>query len=208
MIRATSTHVIACLSTLASSRLAPVSAVTWHGPVPGTDHPCTSRWSLTRGSRSEHDRLDVRFSVREQARILPVRPPAVARQGASELDAVPLRAGPGGSRARPRHGTRPGRVQQLPRSAPADGVLRTAARPRAPAAHRLGDRTGSSALSAPLGDDHPRPCNPPTTSPATCARWRTRRPPAARTRTPCDRRRVLGADHPDALTSTSKPSLS
>ena len=30
----------------------------------------------------------------------------------------------------------------------ADGVLRTAARPRAPPAHRLGDRTGSSALSA------------------------------------------------------------
>ena len=57
--------------------------------------------------------------------------------------------GPGGGRARPRHGTRPGRVQQLPRPAPADGVLRTAARPRAPAAHRLGDRTGSSALSAP-----------------------------------------------------------
>ena len=33
--------------------------------------------------------------------------------------------------------------------AAADGVLRTAARQRAPAAHRLGDGTGSSALSAP-----------------------------------------------------------
>jgi hypothetical protein len=37
---------------------------------------------------------------------------------------------------------------RLPRPAPADGVLRAAARPRAPAAHRLGDRTRSSALSA------------------------------------------------------------
>jgi hypothetical protein len=62
---------------------------------------------------------------------------------------VPLRAGPGGCRTWSRYGTRPGRVHQLPRPAQADGVLRTAARPRAPAAHRLGDRTGSSALSAP-----------------------------------------------------------
>ena len=57
-------------------------------------------------------------------------------------------AGPGSGRARPRHGTRPGHLQPLPRPAPADGVLRAAARPRAPAAHRLGDRTGSPALSA------------------------------------------------------------
>ena len=62
---------------------------------------------------------------------------------------MPLPAGPGGGRARPRHGTRPGRVQQLPRPAPAHGVLRTAARPQAPSAHRLGDRTRSSALSVP-----------------------------------------------------------
>jgi hypothetical protein len=37
-----------------------------------------------------------------------------ARQGAGELDTVPLPAGPGGCRTRPRHGTRPGRVHQLP----------------------------------------------------------------------------------------------
>ena len=80
---------------------------------------------------------------------MPVRSPAVARQGTGELDTVPMRAGPGGCRAWSRPGTRPGRLQQLPRSAPADGVLRTAARPRAPAAHRQGDRAGSSALSAP-----------------------------------------------------------
>jgi hypothetical protein len=50
--------------------------------------------------------------------------------------------------AQPRHGTRPRRLQQLPRPAQADRTLRTAARPRASAAHRLGDRTPSSALSA------------------------------------------------------------
>ena len=50
--------------------------------------------------------------------------------------------------AQPRHGTRPRRLQQLPRPAQADRILRTAARPRASAAHRLGDRTLSSALSA------------------------------------------------------------
>jgi hypothetical protein len=61
---------------------------------------------------------------------------------------VQLRAGPGSGRARPRHGPRPGHLQPLPRPAPADGVLRAAARPRAPAAHRLGDRTRSPALSA------------------------------------------------------------
>ena len=60
-----------------------------------------------------------------------------------------LRAGPGSRRARLRHGARPGRMQPLPRPVPADGVLRAAARQRAPAAYRLGDGTGSSALSAP-----------------------------------------------------------
>jgi hypothetical protein len=74
--------------------------------------------------------------------------PAVARRGAGELDAVHLRAGPGSGRARPRHGTRPGRLQPLPRPALAGGVLRAAARQRAPAAQRLGDGTRSSALSA------------------------------------------------------------
>ena len=71
-----------------------------------------------------------------------------ARLGAGELDAVHLRTGPGSGRARPRHGTRPGHLQPLPRPAPADSVLRAAARPRASAAHRLGDRTRSPALSA------------------------------------------------------------
>ena len=56
--------------------------------------------------------------------------------------------GPGGCRARPRHGTRPSHVQQVPRPAPADGVLRAAARQRAPAAYRLGDGTRSSPFSA------------------------------------------------------------
>jgi hypothetical protein len=80
--------------------------------------------------------------------MLPVRSPAMARHGAGELDAVHLRACPGSGRTRPRHGTRPGHLQPLPRPAPPDRVLRTAARPRAPAAHRLGDRTRSPALSA------------------------------------------------------------
>src|SRR5689334_6173071 len=80
--------------------------------------------------------------------MLPVRTPAVARHGAGELAAVHLRAGLGSGRARPRHGPRPGHLQPLPRPAPPDGVLRAAARPRTPAAHRLGDRTGSPALSA------------------------------------------------------------
>jgi hypothetical protein len=72
----------------------------------------------------------------------------MARQGAGELEAVHLRAGPRGCRARPRNGLRPSRMQQLPRPAPADRFLRAAARQRAPAAHRLGDRTRSSAFSA------------------------------------------------------------
>ena len=61
---------------------------------------------------------------------------------------MPLRASPGSGQARPRHGTRPGRVQPLPRPAPADGVLRAATRPRASAHDRLADGTRSSALSA------------------------------------------------------------
>ena len=60
-----------------------------------------------------------------------------------------LRAGPGSGRARPRHGTRPGRVQPLPRPAPADSVLRATTRQRAAAPDRLGDGTRSSAVSAP-----------------------------------------------------------
>jgi hypothetical protein len=40
-------------------------------------------------------------------------------------------------------------ITRLSRPAQADGVLRAAARLRAPAAHRLGDRSRSSALSAP-----------------------------------------------------------
>jgi len=80
--------------------------------------------------------------------MLPVRSPAVARQCAGELDAMHLPAGPGSGRARPRHGPCTGRLQSLPRPVPADRVLRAAARPRAPAAYRLGDRTGSPALSA------------------------------------------------------------
>ena len=71
--------------------------------------------------------------------MVPVRTPAVTWHGAGELDAVYLRVGPGGGRARPRHGTCPGYVQPLPRPAPADRVLRAAARPRASAAHRLGE---------------------------------------------------------------------
>ena len=74
-----------------------------------------------------NDHLGARFSVREQALMLPVRTPAVARHGAGELDAVHLRAGPGSGRARPRHGTHPGYLQPLPRPAPPDGVLRAAA---------------------------------------------------------------------------------
>jgi hypothetical protein len=103
---------------------------------------------LTHSRWPGHDRLGARFSVREQAGVLPIRSPAVARQGAGELETVHLRTGPGSGRARPRHGARPSRVQPLPRPAPADGVLRAAARHRAPAAHRLGDGTGSPALSA------------------------------------------------------------
>ena len=38
--------------------------------------------------------------------------------------------------------------KSLPRPVPADSVLRAAARQRAPAVYRLGDRTGSPALSA------------------------------------------------------------
>src|SRR5690242_559455 len=81
--------------------------------------------------------------------MLSVRASVVARQGAGELETVHLRTGPGSRQPRPRHGTRPHRLQPLPRPAPADGVLRATARPRAPAAYRLGDGTGSSAFRAP-----------------------------------------------------------
>src|SRR5207302_563297 len=53
-------------------------------------------------------------------------------------------------RARPGHGTRDGHLQRLPRPAPAGDVLRAPARQGTRPAHRLGDSTGSPALSAPV----------------------------------------------------------
>src|SRR6266496_503241 len=72
----------------------------------------------------------------------------MAGQGAGELEAMHLRTGPGGRRARPRHGTRDDHLQCLSRPVPADDVLRAPARQRARFPYRLGDGTGSPVLSA------------------------------------------------------------
>jgi len=56
----------------------------------------------------------------------------MARPGPGELEALRLRGSPGGSRTRPRHGSRLGVLPYLPRSAQADHVLRAPARHQAP----------------------------------------------------------------------------
>jgi len=72
----------------------------------------------------------------------------VARQGAGELEAVHLRAGPGSRRPRPGHGTCDGHLQRLPRPAPADEILRARPRRRTRPCYQVGTVTGSPALSA------------------------------------------------------------
>jgi hypothetical protein len=72
------------------------------------------RRSLTHSGWSGHDRLGARFSVREQAGMLPVWSPALAGQGAGELEAVHLRAGPGSRGTRPGHGARDGQLHCVP----------------------------------------------------------------------------------------------
>ena len=72
--------------------------------LPSPGHRVGMRFGL-----SFHDQgminFSVRFPVREQAGVLPVRSPALAGQVSGELDTVYLRASAGGGRARPRHGT-------------------------------------------------------------------------------------------------------
>ncbi len=83
-----------------------------------------------------HDHLRVRIHVRPQTEALPARSLAVARYGASQLAAVPLRTGTGTSRV----GAPSGVVQRLSRPALADDVLSAAARHQAPSARSLVSR--------------------------------------------------------------------
>ncbi len=76
--------------------------------------------------------------------MLPVRSPAVARQGAGELDAVHLRATREAATAAAAWDT-----FRVECNSCHDELRQTVFyEPRAPAAHRLGDGTGSPALSA------------------------------------------------------------
>jgi hypothetical protein len=94
----------------------------------------------------------VRFPVREQAGVLPVRAQAVAGQVSGELDAVYLHASSGGGRARQRDGARASDVQRLPRPAQTDGVLRAPARQRPPSADRLDVESATAVLGPRTGD--------------------------------------------------------
>jgi len=95
----------------------------------GTSQTCTGRT----GSRQPgHDRFRASVYFRTQARVLPVRSSALAWPGPGQLEALRLRASPGGSRTWPRHGPRLGVLPNLPRSAQADHLLRAPPWHRAP----------------------------------------------------------------------------
>lgn len=83
-------------------------------------------WTSQRAPGHDHLRAGIYF--RTQAPVLPVRPSAVARRCPGQLEALHLHGRPGGGRTGPRHGPRLGDLPRLPRSAPADHVLRAAAR--------------------------------------------------------------------------------
>ncbi len=85
---------------------------------PGRDGPDQAparrpRGRMTRPSPG-HDHFRAGVDFRKQARVLPVRPSAVARRRPGQLEALPLRARPRGGRTRPRHGPRLGVLPHLP----------------------------------------------------------------------------------------------
>ena len=65
-------------------------------------------------------------------------------------------------------------------------------------------RTPSPAAAGSWATTTPTPCSRPSTSPSTCARWGTMsRPASSAEDTLTRRRRVLGDDHPDTLSSAT-----